>query len=398
MNREDAEKLIAMSRAFELLRKRQKEMIKKFPEIRDLATRIRSVREESVGNSELLSQAVENLNRKGFDVHFAGNAKDAIKKILELVDSEKVVAKSKSNVTKEIKLVEELEKRGIEVVETDVGDRILQILNEDPSHPTGPAAHLSTATIARKLSEYFGTKIEADAKRIVEFLRQDIYGKLRHAEVGITGANAITREGAVVILHNEGNVFEVMNRPKRWIVVTGIDKLYPSIEDAVGAAKLQSFYATGEILPSFVEIVSGHAKTADIEKRLVSSGTPESISLILLDNGRGEIADSEFRELLYCLGCGSCVANCPAHAVYGSKFQGGRFALADALRGDRDILKFCLSCRRCRKNCPMKIDIPSMISKLREGNEAFNFLVSHAIWLNERLKLEMIKLTLRLGL
>lgn len=398
MNREEAEKLISMNRAFELLRRRQKEMIKRFPEIKDLASQIRSVRAESVGNSDLLNQAVENLSRKGFDVYTAKDAREAIEKILELVDDEQVVAKSKSNVTKEIRLVEELEKRGIEVVETDVGDRILQILNENPSHPTGPAAHLSTAIIAERLSEHFSTAIEADARRIVEFLRKDIVKRLEKASVGITGANAITREGAVVILHNEGNVFEVINRPKRWIIVTGIDKIYPSIEHAVSAAKVQSFYATGEILPSFVEIISGYAKTADIEKRLVKSGTPENVSLILLDNGRSEIASSEFREVLYCLGCGSCVANCPAHAVYGSRFQGGRFALVDALRGDRETLRFCLSCRRCKKNCPLEIDIPSMISRAREGSELFNFLVSHAMWLNERIRLEMIKITLKLGL
>ena len=398
MDRDEAEKLIAMNRAFKILKNRQKKRIREFPEIKDLAYRIRKIRERSVGDKKLLSQTIENLRQRGFEVYLAGDAREALDRVLELVGDEKLVAKSKSNVTKELKLVEELEKHGIEVVETDVGDRLIQLLSEDPAHPTGPAVHLSTVNIAKRLSELLGIAIEPDSKKIVEFLREDIYRRLLKAEIGITGANAVTREGAVVILHNEGNIFEVMHRPKRWIIVTGIDKIYPSVEDAVSAAKLQSFYATGEILPSFVEIVSGYAKTADIEKRLVKSGTPEIISLILLDNSRSEIAESEFREILYCLGCGNCVANCPAHAVYGSKFQGGRFVLVDALRGERDVLKFCLSCGRCKRNCPMDIDLPSMIGKAREGREMFNFITSHVMWLNERLKLELIKLTLKLGL
>ena len=197
-----------------------------------------------------------------------------------------------------------------------------------------------------------------------------------------------------MVLHNEGNIFEVITRAEKLIVITGIEKVYRSIEDAIMAAKLQSFFATGDILPSFIEIISGTGKTADIEKRLVQAGKPSQITVLFLDNGRSKIAASEMREVLYCLGCGNCVANCPAHSVYGEKFAGGRFALFEALKGDKEQLKFCLSCRRCKKSCPMEIDIPRMIGSLREGSEIYNFLVSHARWLNERLKLEILKLLL----
>ncbi len=394
VDREEIEKLVTMNRAFKLLRERQRRNIKKYPEIESLTRKIREVRERCVGDRELLNEAVENFERRGFDVHLADDKDGAIRLILELIGDERLLVKSKSNVAKEIGLREELEKKGIEVVETDVGDRIIQLLSEDASHPTGPAVHLSVEMIAKKLSNHFNTEITPSAEKIVEFLREDIKRRVEKANIGITGANALTKEGAVVIIHNEGNIYEVMQRPKRWIILTGIDKIYPSLEDAISAMKIQSFFATGEILPSFVEIVSGCAKTADIEKKLVKSGDPEKISLILLDNGRSKIADSEFREILYCLGCGNCVANCPAHSVYGSRFAGGRFALVDALRGNRDALKLCLSCRKCRKNCPMEIDIPRMISDLREGNELFNFLLSHARWLNERLKVELLKIIL----
>jgi L-lactate dehydrogenase complex protein LldG len=395
VNREDVEKLVAMNKAFKLLRERQKENIKRYPEIESIAKKIRSVRERSIGNRELLSESIENFEKKGFDVYLTKNKDDAIKVVTELLEGERVVVKSKSNVAKEIGLREELENRGVEVVETDIGDRIIQILNEDASHPTGPAAHLSVKMIAEKLSNHFKTEIVPSAEKIVEVLREDIKKRVEKAAVGITGANAITREGAIVVIHNEGNIYEVMHRPKKWIILTGIDKVYPSLEDAVAAAKVQSFFATGEILPSFIEIISGHAKTADIEKKLIKSGSPENIALILLDNGRGEISASEFKEILYCIGCGNCVANCPAHSVYGSRFAGGRFALVDAIKGDKDILRLCLSCKKCKKNCPMEIDIPRMISSLREGSELYNFLISHAMWLNEKLKVELLRMAFR---
>ncbi len=394
MDREKAEKLLAMNRAFRILRDRQRANLKLYPEVKELAKSVREERERNVGNQELLEKVMENLRRRGFDVYLASTSDEAVKKVLEVVGEEKVVVKSKSNVTKEIGLREGLEKRGVEVIETDVGDRLIQILNEFPSHPTGPAVHLSVESIANRLSEYYGTEIPPKAEAIVEFLRKDIENAVEKAKVGITGANAVTAEGSVVILHNEGNVFEVISRPEKWIVVTGIDKIYRNAESAVKAAKIQSFYATGEILPSFIEIVSGTAKTADIEKKLIKMGKPKEITVILLDNGRESIANSEFREVLYCLGCGNCVANCPAHSVYGEKFAGGRFALYEALKGDREALKLCLSCGRCRKNCPMEIDIPRMIRNLREGNEIYNFILSHVWWLNERFRLELLKLLL----
>jgi len=394
VDRERAEKLIAMNRAFKTLRERQKVNLKLYPEVRELAKEIREKRERCVGNQELFEKVVKNLRRRSFNVYIASNSEEAVSKVMEVVGDEKLVVKSKSNVTKEIGLREELEKRGVEVVETDVGDRLLQILDEYQSHPTGPAVHLSVKSIAERLSKHYGTEIPPNAEKIVEFLRRDIEKSMEEANVGITGANAVTAEGSVVILHNEGNVFEVLSRPEKWIVVTGIEKIYESVEDAVKAAKLQSFYATGEILPSFMEIISGLARTADIEKRLIKVGKPREATVILLDNGRSEIANSEFKEALYCLGCGNCVASCPAHSVYGEKFSGGRFALLDAFMGEKEALKLCLSCGKCKKNCPMKIDIPRMIRRYREGNELYNFLLSHLRWMNERLKLEILKIVL----
>ncbi len=394
--RAEVAKIIAMRKAFNELKKRQRENIGL---IEDYLPKLREIRSAIFDNLDsLLSTAISNLEGNGIKVVKALNSEEAIRHVLEVIGDDDVVVKSKSNTTREINLVKALESRGIEVVETDIGDRIVQIMNESPSHPTGPASHLSAGMIAEFLSARYNRKISGIGE-IVKVIREDIIDAMNRARVGISGANAITAEGAIVVLHNEGNISEIFSRAEHWIVVAGIDKLYRSVEEAMISAKVQSFFATGKILPSFVEVISGVSKTADVEKKLVKGvSIPENVTLILLDNGRREVIESGFRELLYCIGCGNCVANCPAHAVHGNEFTGGRFALLEALSGrrSRDMLKYCLSCRKCKKNCPLSIDIPGMISRVREGSEIYNFIYSHYLWLLRRFEIEVLKRSLGL--
>ncbi|MFO7968152.1 MAG: LUD domain-containing protein [Archaeoglobaceae archaeon] len=383
MGNSDVAKIFSMRKAFKTLKERQKHNY--FSGLEDRKHWLRKVREKSVGNDELLQQAIQNLE-KNIRVIQASDSDEAISAIIREIGDEKLVVKSKSNVTKEIGLTKELFDRDIEAVETDVGDRIIQIMDELPSHSTAPAAHLSSKLMAEELSDYYGHKIEPSPQKILEVLRRDIEEKLEKAKVGISGANAITAEGAIVLLHNEGNIFEVMNRPQKWVVVTGIDKVYPSIEDAVNSAKIQSFYATGSILPSFIEIISGVSRTTDIEKRLFTGiANPREVVVVLVDNGRKELIQSGFEELFYCIGCGYCMVNCPAHNTYGNKFKGGRFALHSALQDGGDSLKLCLTCRQCQKNCPLNIDLPQMIKEVRSGSgsgsELSFFFYSHLKWL-----------------
>ncbi len=394
MDKYQALKLISMRRAFSLLKERQRRLINEHPEILEYTNKLREIREESVGNWELLDEAIRSLERNNFNVFIAKDKEEALSYIEELVGDEKVVVKSKSNVTREIELEEFLGQRGIEVVDTDIGDRIIQILEESPSHPTGPASHLSAEMIAKALKSKYGFSVGTDAKSIVDVVRRDIEERMKDARVGISGANAVTREGAVVLLHNEGNIFEVITRPEKWVIVTGIDKIYPSVEDAIIAAKVQSAYAAGILLPSFVEIVSGITKTADVEKKLIPGvGNPKEVSIILLDNGRKRLIEGGFKEMFYCIGCGNCVANCPSHAVHGEEFPGGRFALLSALLGDKDALELCLTCGRCKKNCPLSIDIPSMIRKARKS-ELYSLVTSHIKWLIRELELRAFELEL----
>jgi len=405
-----------MRRSFSTVRRRQKNNKCRLPDLEYRKQRLRQNREKSIGNDALLNLAVQNLERNGIKVCMAKTKEEAIALVYAEIGGEKLMVKSKSNVTKEIGLTRSIEDKGIKVIETDIGDRIIQILGESSSHPTGPASHLSRYEIAHGLSGYFGKHIEPDAEDIVEIIKSDIVGFVDMANIGITGANAIAaEEGAVLLMHNEGNIIQVATRPGKHIIVVGIDKIYPDIEEAINMLKLQTFYATGSLSTSFINIISGVSQTADIEKQLFKGiHGPREICLILVDNHRSEIANSEYRELLYCIGCGQCLLVCPAYNVYGSQFGvnsqlGGRGVVYAMLAGESSsdhTVEICLSCRHCQKNCPLGINTPSIVSELRWQQheklrepylaKAYDFVKAHIGWIGDAIKLEAAILLTRL--
>ena len=207
---------------------------------------------------------------------------------------------------------------------------------------------------------------------------------------------------------------QVATRSGKHIVLAGTDKIYPNLEEAINMLKLQTFYATGSLSTSFINIISGTSQTADIEKQLIKGvHGPKEICLILVDNHRSDIASSEYKELLSCIGCGQCLLVCPAYAVYGSEFGndsqlGGKGVLYSALSDvtaapSDDGLNMCLSCRKCLQNCPVGIDTPSMITKLRLERRkvalephlatAYDFVTSHLEWIGRALWLEGLLLS-----
>lgn len=319
---EDAQHIQTMRKAFNVVKRRQRANIRRIPDLEGRKKRLRQTRENCVGNEVLLNQAIENLRQNGIRVCRVDSKEEAVALVIhEIVDS-KLVVKSKSNLTKEIRLTEALETAGIEVIETDIGDRIIQLCGDVPSHPTGPASHLTKHDIAKILSAHFRKKVWPTAEAIVELIRDEIVAYVNGATIGITGANAIAAdEGAVLLLHNEGNIIEVAMRPEKHIILAGIDKIYPNIEEALNMLKLQTFCATGSLATSFINIISSPSQTADIEKQLIKGvHGPTELCVILVDNHRSDIARSEYGDLLYCIGCGQCLLVCPAYGVYGSKF------------------------------------------------------------------------------
>ncbi len=392
------DEVTALKKAFNSVKERQKK--NPLPDFENKKKRLKNARELCIGNEELLEKAVKKLDSNGIRVLKASNKDAAINLILREICDETLVVKSKSNVTKEIDLTHALEKHGIEVIETDIGDRILQVLNLKPSHPTGPIAHMPAKKIAEGLSSHYNKKISEEPEEIVKFVRDEIRGYIEKAKVGITGANAITaEEGSIVIAHNEGNIYESIRRD-RHIVVTGIDKVYPAVEDALNMLKIICFNATGSTIPSFVEIISGVSKTADVEKKFFKGvHTPKDVTLILLDNKRSEIMKGEFKELLYCIDCGNCLLHCPMYNTVGNyfageKYLGGKGLALQSLTADEvnKKLEYCLSCGKCRENCPLEINVPVAIRKIRSDSvpeEVYYFLKSHILWLYWALRLRL---------
>jgi L-lactate dehydrogenase complex protein LldG len=411
----EARRLSAMRKAFRTVKDRQQYNRNRISDLEERRRRLRQTRERAVGDQPLLEQAVEHLEENGIKVLRAETATDALSLLLREIGEEKLVVKAKSNACKEIELTRALEERGIKVVETDIGDRIIQLTAEKPCHPTGPASHLSPREIARALSAHLGREVEPEPEALAGLLREEIAGYFARAKVGISGANAITaEEGALVLLHNEGNILEVMLRPRKHLILAGIEKIYPNLDEAINMAKLQTFYATGAPLTAFINIIGGPSRTADIEKRLIQGvHGPAEVCLILLDNHRSEIINSGYGELLYCIGCGECLLVCPAYGVYGSQFSGegepgGKGALLSTLwgkaTGERE-LELCLNCGKCREHCPVSIDLPSLIRRLREEHRrevfprpldaSLHFAASHLRWLGKAIQLETLLLLSR---
>ena len=399
---EKAQRIRAMRMAFNTVKKRQKANIHRIPDIEGRKRKLRQARRRAIGNESLLKQAVENLRHNGIKVYRADNRQEASSLVVKEIGNNRLVVKSKSNLTKEIGLTKAMEEAGIKVIETDIGDRIIQLCGDVPSHPTGPASHLTKHDIAKILSAHLGRKVEPNAETLVQLIKDEIYTYIRKSTIGITGANAISAEdGAVMLLHNEGNILQVSMRPEKHIIIAGIDKVYQNIEEALNMLKLQTFCATGSLTTSFVNIISSPSQTADIEKQLIKGvHGPGELCVILVDNNRRDIAKSEYKDVLYCIGCGQCLLVCPAYSVYGNRFGihshlGGKGLVFSALsseayaEGDKG-LDLCLSCRKCQQNCPVAIDIPSMVTKLLLENRrkilephlqtAYDFLRAHIEW------------------
>ncbi|RLG20865.1 hypothetical protein DRN72_04510 [Methanosarcinales archaeon] len=326
------------------------------------------IRDESLHKlDELWDIALKSLKANGFEVFFAKTREDALSVIKSVIGSEKKVVKSKTNLTYELDIRNFFESEGIEFVETDLGDRILQLTGDSPSHPTAPISHFSAEDVKRVLMKHgILDREEASVEEMTDLIRRDVLSHIRNSKVGILGVNGVcAKEGCCFIIHNEGNVSQILSNAERVVMLVGLDKIYESMDDAVVAIRLQTLYATGSIVPSFVEFVGGPSKTADIEKRYIKGMYgPKEVVLVVIDNGRGEILNSSFRDVLKCIGCGSCVVHCP---VYNAEMVGSSAGIVrSAILGiDSDVLFKCTMCSLCKENCPSMIELNSLLLELR---------------------------------
>ena len=366
--------LETMRKSFNTVKSRSN-TIKDSKSTKRLTKRVQEIKKYSFENKdELFNQVIDSFKRNGIEVEFAKTSQDALDIIDGLLDEydAEVIAKAKSNTLGEINLKNHLK---IDVIETDLGDRILQLKKTDnkPVHPTGPASHLNIEDITGIVNESLDVNVNPDAQEIMQAVRADVLKRLENARVGISGANAIaSEEGSLVMVHNEGNI-SIVSLKDLHIIVAGIDKIVPTLEDAISVVKLETIFATGSYVTSYMNVISGPSKTADIEKKLIKNMYgAERVVVILLDNGRSEAIE----ECLYCIGCGNCIVHCPVYNAVGNEFGfnnylGGRgVAMSKFIEDDETCfnsgLYMCTLCGLCTLNCPLSIPTNEILENMRK--------------------------------
>ena len=343
----------------------------------------RAIRQECVGKlPELIRQFSQEAEKAGARVHQAATPGDALS-VIEKILSEnkaKLIVKSKSMVSQEIGLNEHLENKGYKVVETDLGEWIVQLAKERPSHITAPALHKTKEEVADIFSRHLGRPVPPDIKEMIKIARQEMRKYFAEADVGISGANlAIAESGTLVIVSNEGNARLVTSLPPIHIALVTTEKFIETMEQAVTLIKALTTASAGLKLTSYVSFITGPSKTTDIEKELVIGvHGPQEVHIVIIDNGRLDISeDKDLEELLYCLKCGGCMLQCPVfqaiggHVFGGSVYPGGIGVLLTAITRSPEeasrLLDLCADCKKCEDFCPVGIPTSKILLKLKNA-------------------------------
>jgi len=332
----------------------------------------RQVKEQAISRlPELLEQFKHNLEAKGARVFFAADAPEARNYVVELARSKgvKLTVKGKSMATEEIELSHALEQAGIEVVETDLGEYIVQLRGERPSHIITPAIHLSKEDIGRLFQQKLSIPYTDVPEELTAVARQRLREKFLAADMGVVGANfAIAETGSIVLVENEGNGRLTTALPEVVVVVMGIEKVIPRAVDLSHFMEVLGRTATGQKLTAYVNFINGVRRAGELDG-------PRELHVVVLDNGRSQmLADPVLREALYCLRCGACLNVCPVfrriggHA-YGTTYPGpiGSIISPSLVHdGQAGHLPFASTlCGACKDICPVKIDIPRILLHLR---------------------------------
>ena len=346
------------------------------PEFEALRDRARDIKNHAIENLDLYLEAYEaKVTASGGHVHWAETAEDARRIVLDICRKAgaRSVTKGKSMITEEIALNDYLAEHGIRPVETDLGEYIIQLLGEHPSHIISPAVHLNK------------DQIEADFRRVHDHLpdhrdlsepeallgeaRKVLRAEYFEADVGITGANFLVAEtGTSMIVTNEGNGDLTQILPKVHVVMASIEKIVPTLEDAAQILRVLARSATGQEMSVYTTLSTGPRRPGDVDG-------PEEYHVVLLDNGRSAMLGTEFQDMLRCIRCGACMNHCPVyHAVgghaYGWVYPGPMGAvLTPSLIGvDKagHLPNASTFCGRCESVCPMKIPLPKMMRHWRE--------------------------------
>ncbi|OHB76333.1 MAG: iron-sulfur cluster-binding protein [Planctomycetes bacterium RBG_16_59_8] len=349
-------------------------VVEEIPEWEELRESARRIKEDVIHHlPDYLRRTEERLRANGVKVLYAEDAAAACRQVLAIARDKgaKLAVKSKSMATEEIGLAHAMEAEGIRAVETDLGEYIVQIAGEMPSHITAPAIHKSREQIGRLFQEKLGVPYTPDPEELTAIARKTLRQEFLKADLGITGANFLIAEtGTLVIIENEGNIGLTTTVPKTHIAVVGIEKIIPKMADLPLFLKILPRSATGQRFTSYVSIINSPRKAGE-------SAGPDELFVIFLDNGRSRIRrDPNLREMLSCIKCGACLNTCPVYQNIGGHAYGGVYPgpigslLTPGLQGFQKSgnLPFLSTlCGSCSDVCPVKIDIHRLLLYLRDA-------------------------------
>ncbi len=374
------------------------EALAELPDREALREEARRIKERAIENlPALVEQVQDSVADNGGQVHVADTAAEARDTVARIAaERGDLAAKSKSMTTEEVDLNEGLREAGVEPFETDLGEFVLQVAEEAPSHLIGPAIHHTPGEIADLLNDAFDPDppLSADPERLTEFAREHVGRRIREADVGITGANFVVAEtGSLLLVTNEGNARKTAVTPDTHVAVAGLEKLVPAVDDLAPFVELIGRAGTGQDLTSYVSLLTPPVDSPTVEfgeggrtDGVVGGGGEDAgavgdagdreFHLVLVDNGRTAMReDEDLRETLYCVRCGACANSCEnfgsvgGHAFGGETYTGGIASGWEHGLAGHDASEFndlCTGCTRCVDNCPTKVDIPWINTVVRD--------------------------------
>jgi L-lactate dehydrogenase complex protein LldF len=371
---ENLQRALSLARTgFPLRRQLATERLPEFDQLRETG---RSIKDHTLEHLDFYLELYEsNVAASGGKMHWARTSEEACAAVLQICRSvgAKIVTKGKSMVAEEVGLNDFLEANGITPVETDLGEYIIQLRHEPPSHIIAPAIHLMKEQVADTFrAEHRSLDPERsliEPRQMCDEARAVLRPRFLAADVGITGANFLVAEsGSSIIVTNEGNGDLTQTLPRVHIVMTSIEKMVPTFEDAATLLRLLARSATGQEFSSYTTISTGPRRPGDLDG-------PEQYHVVLLDNGRSALLGGEFQDMLRCIRCAACINHCPVYTAVGGHAYGWVYpgpmgaVLTPSLIGIEEAAHLpnaSTFCGRCESVCPVKIPLPKMMRHWRE--------------------------------
>jgi L-lactate dehydrogenase complex protein LldF len=355
---------------------RRRAAVAQLPEFEALREAAKAIKDHAIAHLDFyLETYAAAVERSGGVVHWCATAQDAREAVLKICRDAgaRTVTKGKSMVTEEIGLNHFLEKNGVFPVETDLGEYILQLRDETPSHIVAPAVHLNRSdweeSFRKAHTDLPATRVFAERRDLLTEARGKLRAKFLAADVGITGANFLIAEtGTSVIVTNEGNGDLTQSLPRVHVVVTSIEKVLPTIEDTLALLRVLARSATGQDLSVYTTFSTGNKRPGDPDG-------PEEYHVVLLDNGRSAMVGTEFQDMLRCIRCAACMNHCPVFGAVGGHAYGATYpgpmgaVLSPMLLGVEtagQLPNASTFCGKCESVCPVKIPLPNLMRHWRE--------------------------------